>query len=178
MIAKELTFLAHAGAAGIVMGAQVPVILTSRADDDKARLASCAVAVLCAEARAMRLILTLNAGSSSIKVGLYEAGAAGGLGEPRELARGQVEALGAAAVMEIDAGRARARVEIGVADHATALARLIAGLQPLFAGREIAAVGHRIVHGGADIDGPRLLTPELVAELEALTPLAPLAPAP
>jgi len=49
MIAKELTFLAHAEAAGIVMGAQVPVILTSRADDDKARLASCAVAALCAE---------------------------------------------------------------------------------------------------------------------------------
>jgi acetate kinase len=117
----------------------------------------------------MRLILTLNAGSSSIKVGLYEAGA-----EPRELARGQVEALGAAAVMEIDAGRARERVEIGAADHATALARLIAGLQPLFAGREIAAVGHRIVHGGAEIDGPRLLTPGLIAELEALTPLAPL----
>lgn len=49
MIAKELTFLAHAAAAGIVMGAQVPVILTSRADDDKSRLASCAVAALYAE---------------------------------------------------------------------------------------------------------------------------------
>jgi phosphate butyryltransferase len=49
MIAKELSFLAHAEAAGIVMGAQVPVILTSRADDDKARLASCAVAALCAD---------------------------------------------------------------------------------------------------------------------------------
>lgn len=49
MIAKELTFLAHAEAAGLVMGAQVPVILTSRADDDKARLASCAVAALYAE---------------------------------------------------------------------------------------------------------------------------------
>jgi phosphate butyryltransferase len=46
MIAKELTFLAHAEAAGVVMGAQVPVILTSRADDDRARLASCAVAAL------------------------------------------------------------------------------------------------------------------------------------
>ncbi|MCU4655147.1 bifunctional enoyl-CoA hydratase/phosphate acetyltransferase [Roseibacterium sp. SDUM158016] len=46
MIAKELTFLAHAAAAGVVMGAQVPVILTSRADDDRARLASCAVAAL------------------------------------------------------------------------------------------------------------------------------------
>ncbi|MCT4683726.1 MAG: bifunctional enoyl-CoA hydratase/phosphate acetyltransferase [Roseicyclus sp.] len=51
MIAKELTFLAHAEAAGIVMGAQVPVILTSRADDDKARLASCAVAALYAESQ-------------------------------------------------------------------------------------------------------------------------------
>jgi len=49
MIAKELTFLAHAEAAGIVMGAQVPVILTSRADDEKARLASCAVAALYAD---------------------------------------------------------------------------------------------------------------------------------
>jgi phosphate butyryltransferase len=49
MIAKELTFLAHAAAAGVVMGAQVPVILTSRADDDKSRLASCAVAAIYAE---------------------------------------------------------------------------------------------------------------------------------
>jgi phosphate butyryltransferase len=49
MIAKELTFLAHAEAAGLLMGAQVPVILTSRSDSDSARLASCAVAVLWAE---------------------------------------------------------------------------------------------------------------------------------
>lgn len=48
MIAKELTYLAHAEAAGIVMGAQVPVILTSRADSERARLASCAVAVILA----------------------------------------------------------------------------------------------------------------------------------
>ncbi|MEM1377998.1 MAG: bifunctional enoyl-CoA hydratase/phosphate acetyltransferase [Pseudomonadota bacterium] len=46
MIAKQLTFLAHAETGGIVLGAKVPVILTSRADDDKARLASCAVAAL------------------------------------------------------------------------------------------------------------------------------------
>lgn len=50
MIAKELTFLAHAEAAGLVMGAQVPVILTSRADNEAARLASCAVAAIYAEA--------------------------------------------------------------------------------------------------------------------------------
>lgn len=46
MLAKELTFLAHAEGAGIVLGAQAPVILTSRADGEKARLASCAVAAL------------------------------------------------------------------------------------------------------------------------------------
>ena len=48
MLAKELTFLAHAEAAGVVMGAKCPIILTSRADDEKARLASCAVAALAA----------------------------------------------------------------------------------------------------------------------------------
>lgn len=46
MLVKELTFLANADAAGIVLGAQVPIILTSRADSVRARLASCAVAVL------------------------------------------------------------------------------------------------------------------------------------
>ncbi|WP_319772504.1 bifunctional enoyl-CoA hydratase/phosphate acetyltransferase [Breoghania sp.] len=46
MLAKELTFIAHAQAAGVVLGARVPVILTSRADDDRSRLASCALALL------------------------------------------------------------------------------------------------------------------------------------
>ena len=46
MLAKELSFVAHAEAAGIVVGARCPIILTSRADDAKARLASCALAVL------------------------------------------------------------------------------------------------------------------------------------
>jgi phosphate butyryltransferase len=52
MLAKELTFLAHAEAGGVVMGAKCPVILTSRSDDDKARLASCAVAALHAARKA------------------------------------------------------------------------------------------------------------------------------
>jgi phosphate acetyltransferase len=51
MLAKNLTFLARADAAGIVLGARVPIILTSRADSVRARLASCAVAVLYADAR-------------------------------------------------------------------------------------------------------------------------------
>jgi phosphate acetyltransferase len=51
MLAKSLTFLAGADAAGIVLGARVPIILTSRADTLIARLASCAVATLIASAR-------------------------------------------------------------------------------------------------------------------------------
>ncbi|MCS0504494.1 phosphate acetyltransferase [Ancylobacter mangrovi] len=51
MLAKNLSFMAGADAAGIVLGARVPVILTSRADTLKTRLASCAVAVLYAQAR-------------------------------------------------------------------------------------------------------------------------------
>ena len=46
MLAKELTFVARAEAAGLVLGAKVPVMLTSRADNDRARLASCALAQL------------------------------------------------------------------------------------------------------------------------------------
>jgi phosphate butyryltransferase len=46
MLAKELTFVARAEAAGLVVGAKAPIILTSRADNDRARLASCAIAQL------------------------------------------------------------------------------------------------------------------------------------
>ena len=51
MLAKNLTFLSKADAAGIVLGARVPIVLTSRADSVRARMASCAIAVLHADAR-------------------------------------------------------------------------------------------------------------------------------
>ncbi len=51
MLAKNLTFLANADAAGIVLGARVPIVLTSRADSLRARMASCALAALLAFAR-------------------------------------------------------------------------------------------------------------------------------
>jgi phosphate acetyltransferase len=57
MLAKSLTFLADADAAGIVLGARVPIILTSRADTTIARLASCAVASLVADAQRTKLSL-------------------------------------------------------------------------------------------------------------------------
>ena len=51
MLAKNLSFLANADAAGIVLGARVPIILTSRADSVRTRMASCAIAALYAQAR-------------------------------------------------------------------------------------------------------------------------------
>jgi phosphate acetyltransferase/phosphate butyryltransferase len=51
ILAKQLTFLANADAAGLVLGARVPIILTSRADNVRTRMASCGVALLVAHAR-------------------------------------------------------------------------------------------------------------------------------
>ena len=57
MLAKNLSFLAQADAAGIVLGARVPIILTSRANSVRTRMASCAVAVLYADARRRATVL-------------------------------------------------------------------------------------------------------------------------
>ena len=51
MLAKQLTFLANADSAGLVLGARAPIILTSRADSVRSRIASCAVALMAAHAR-------------------------------------------------------------------------------------------------------------------------------
>jgi len=58
MLAKQLTFLANADSAGLVLGARVPIILTSRSDSVRSRIASCAVALLAAHARRQQLQAT------------------------------------------------------------------------------------------------------------------------
>jgi phosphotransacetylase len=55
ILAKQLSFLANADSAGLVLGARVPIILTSRADSVRARIASCGVAMLAAHARRKKL---------------------------------------------------------------------------------------------------------------------------
>ena len=61
ILAKQLTFLARADSAGLVLGARVPIILTSRADSVRARIASCAVAMLSAHARRTAAAAQLSA---------------------------------------------------------------------------------------------------------------------
>jgi len=49
MLAKQLTYMGHAGSAGIVLGAKVPIVLNSRADSRESRIASCALALMLAQ---------------------------------------------------------------------------------------------------------------------------------
>jgi len=118
------------------------------------------------------LILTLNAGSSSIKFALFDRAS-----PPVERARGQLEGLGARPhlIIHSEAGAPIAERETPeVADHADALAEILAVVESHVADARIPVIGHRIVHGGPAYAEPVILTPEAIAYLEALRPLAPL----
>jgi acetate kinase len=115
-------------------------------------------------------ILTLNAGSSSIKFSVYGAGE-----EPVELGRGEVESLNAAAHLHVEPSDGPPSDEqIGKADHAAALGAILGHLPPILDGRHVAGVGHRVVHGGVSYAAPQLLDDKVVEQLHALEPLAPL----
>jgi acetate kinase len=118
-------------------------------------------------------ILTLNAGSSSLKFALYD-------GDPlTATARGEIENLGEAPhLLARDASGAVLAEQhwpVGLADpFATALEALMVFADAHLGGDGLSAVGHRVVHGGADHVAPERVTPALLDALEALTPLDPL----
>ena len=116
-------------------------------------------------------VLTLNAGSSSLKFGLFEAE-----DEPRAVCAGQVERIGAGARLKAKAadGRALAEASVDAADHAGALDAALGFLAEGFGTGDIAAVGHRVVHGGPDFDAPAPLDDAALTALERLSPFAPL----
>ncbi|MDK3019024.1 acetate/propionate family kinase [Pseudodonghicola flavimaris] len=114
----------------------------------------------------MSAILTLNAGSSSVKFGVYQVAE-----EPVLLLKGQVENLGPLARMKLQGGAAE---EIGPADHAVALHEILHAIQPALDGRVVMGVGHRIVHGGKSFGEPEVLTERVLAKLRTLEQLAPL----
>jgi len=118
----------------------------------------------------MSVILTLNAGSSSIKFGLYDTSA-----EPVEELTGQVDALGSNAQMELQPkGASLTREALGPTDHTGGVQAILSAIAPYRAGRAIAGVGHRVVHGGPDLAAPVRLDDAMIARLSALIPLAPL----
>jgi len=109
--------------------------------------------------------LTINAGSSSLKFGIFEGVTA--------LLKGQVEGLGneATLIHAVNGGPKKSEVLSGN-DMATALERMLLLAQE--SGMGIDAVGHRIVHGGLEFDGPVILNDTVIAALQDLEPLAPL----
>ncbi len=198
MLAKELTFVARAEAAGLVLGALVPVILTSRADNDRARLASCALAQLYdywlkrgpgfkGESRSRlsrsstmtNLILTINAGSSSIKFAAFEIESE----ELNRLADGHIEGIGATATFfahrpmakRPNSSSTKAAASVG---HKAALGAILDWLEDNFAAlaRRL-AVGHRVVHGGPDFSEPLLIDAANLDILRSFRASGALAPA-
>ena len=121
-----------------------------------------------------RLILTLNAGSSSIKFAIFAA-TDGGEGEA--VAEGKAVNIGSAGTHLAVRGAAGAtlleRAYTEAAREDAILKDLLAWIESHF-GRTLAAAGHRVVHGGPRFHTPCRLTPSLVEELAALSPLAPL----
>lgn len=112
----------------------------------------------------MPKILAVNAGSSSLKFALFDAGAP----PPRRLA-GQVERIGSAdARLTLDDGEPRA---VAASDHPAALGLVLAALRERDARFE--AVGHRIVHGGPRFLAPARVSPPLLAELRRISPFDP-----
>ena len=120
----------------------------------------------------MAQILTLNAGSSSIKFALFDANT---LDEP---VRGQVEGLGThprLSARTANGEETDKNLEDGtVGDHASALKAILALIEASLSDVHIEAVGHRVVHGGLDYAAPVVIDAERLADLETLIPLAPL----
>jgi acetate kinase len=123
-----------------------------------------------------RVILTLNAGSSSLKFALYNATDTG----LTEHARGQVQGLGAQASFRVKApdGMELAKTDYpadgGPRDPAEALHRVLDWHRSENPDMEIDAVGHRVVHGGPNFSDPMVIDTDLIAQLTAFVPLAPL----
>ena len=120
-------------------------------------------------------VLVLNAGSSSLKFTVYQQMTKAG-GDA--VLAGQIEGIGTAPRYT---ARNAAREKVAeepldgkVTDARSALAALAQKLRAHFGNTQVLGVGHRVVHGGAKYRQPTLVTPQVIAELRALEPLAPL----
>lgn len=123
------------------------------------------------------LLLTLNAGSSSLKFGVYEAGEPGDQATPRVRYRGVVEEIGRHGRFRVlhnaDTGVKEDR-DLTVKDHEAALGVVLDWLRTRQPDLDLAAAGHRVVHGGNDFRGPVRMDDGVLAKLETLVPLSPL----
>lgn len=123
-----------------------------------------------------RHVLTLNAGSSSIKFALFAVDG----DEIAPLAVGLAEMAGEQRRMKVrDNAGSTVREEAWSQDagdgfHVEALRRVLSWQSDAFPQANMTAVGHRVVHGGVHYDAPVIVNDEVIDRLEALVPLAPL----
>jgi acetate kinase len=116
-------------------------------------------------------VVTLNAGSSSVKFALFEAAAHW----PRLVAHGEVERIGEAPRFKSEiAGGARRDETVAARDHEQAIRAILDWIETAFDGLAIGAIGHRIVHGGLHYAAPAIVDQTMLDELKSLAPLAPL----
>ena len=119
--------------------------------------------------------LVFNAGSSSLKFCVYHRPDAG---DWHIESRGQIEGIGTAPRLSAKDGAGGILVDQvldkAVSDVRAALDSLASWLRSKYGGARVLGVGHRVVHGGARFTGPSVITPQVVEELRALIPLAPL----
>jgi len=119
--------------------------------------------------------IVLNAGSSSLKFSIYRRPEAARWTVDL---RGQIDGIGTSPRLSADDGEgariADERLDRGI-DGRGALDAMAAWLRSRYGGgARVLGVGHRVVHGGARFAGPTIITPEVLAELRTLIPLAPL----
>jgi len=123
-----------------------------------------------------RTILTVNAGSSSLKFSAYAEMPGGGL---NEIARASIADIHHTPDVQCTlegadhSGAARISVMAGGTSPADMTVGMVRFLVGAFKPRDVAAVGHRIVHGGLDFDGPVIATDERLAALQKYSCLAP-----
>lgn len=120
----------------------------------------------------MSSIAVVNAGSSSIKFAIFDAT------NLRLRLKGLIEGIGATPRGRLSDAEGAILLEEDLPprdfDHAAATREMMRLVAPWLDGREIAAVGHRVVHGGGEYAAPLFLAPEIVERLAAFIPLAPL----
>jgi acetate kinase len=113
-------------------------------------------------------LLTLNAGSSSIKFALYD------VQSMQRLATGMVEAIGGDAHFKAKDASRKWDEGVDANTHTQALRAILDWIERDMNGARIIAIGHRVVHGGMLFDQPVLINEEVVEQLRSLVPLAPL----
>jgi acetate kinase len=118
-------------------------------------------------------IVVVNAGSSSVKFGIYDTA-----GDEPLLLRGQVEQIGVSPLLSAsdESGTELASQSFPAEGfgHGEAMEAITALARAQLPGSTVKGIGHRVVHGGSEFTAPVVITDDIIARLEKLSPLAPL----